>query len=632
MTFLNAERKNFLRRCWPVNRWPDAVGLLVHPLRQKAYATRRKLRRSHSAFNRSAARTSVPTVAISPETPPVFRDQAFKFTHPVMPDPFTFEWAEEQLRGEIRLAGGVLRLNDPSQWNDKEDHHSFHRLYWAVRYARAAALGHAGALDGLNQELKRWVELNPQDSVAQAPYTVAERIASLAEVLFWMSDRWTANQIVAAKTQIFYDAHRLTGAIEYSLGVHNHLLNDARGLFAAAAILREQPEATHWQKLAFQLWETYFPQLVLADGTFSEQSSHYHLLLCRTALEYFLACMRTGRQISKDLLHKLRAMFRLADCLLRPDGSLPRFGDNSPDHAVEELWGVLAAAYDCGLLDITPRHGLRTLLTCYYGLSPLRAPSPRAIAPGVLCTAGGFAFLRSQSAELAVHADPNPNVEAHGDCGRGTFEYWNHGVCIIKEPGCFKGPGGPGSELSDPAGQNITCVDGLSPVIAAVDRSLLPAWYETGIDNLLLYHSEICLTSRAFARVQSDMELTRTWSLDSSGNLHMKEKISGGSRALVTSRLHLAGSAWCVSQQGSEFEFSRVDANQAVLLRINLPVGWKAELIEGLVCTEYGVVQQAQVVFISGVAEFPTAWTMQCEVLPLVQTHAGTESREVCVE
>ena len=134
--------------------------------------------------------------------------------------------------------------------------------------------------------------------VASWPYTVAERIASLTTALFWIH-RGGSSKLLAliprVKQQIWKDAAHVSANVEFALGVHNHLLNDARGLFlASAALVSECEQAAQWREQAFTIWDEYFPQLVLADGAFAEQSSHYHLLLCRTALEYWLACRIFG--------------------------------------------------------------------------------------------------------------------------------------------------------------------------------------------------------------------------------------------------------------------------------------------------------------------------------------------------
>src|SRR5208283_3493766 len=63
-----------------------------------------------------------------------------------------FAEADAQRRGAYRFAGGRCDRFDPETVEmraDSEDVHSFHRLYWARRYAIAAAFGHEGARESL---------------------------------------------------------------------------------------------------------------------------------------------------------------------------------------------------------------------------------------------------------------------------------------------------------------------------------------------------------------------------------------------------------------------------------------------------------------------------------------------------
>ena len=109
-------------------------------------------------------------------------------------------------------------------------------------------------------------------------------------------------------------------------------------------------------------------------------------------------------------------MFLLANDLLRPDGTLSRFGDNSPDHIVEDLWGLMAAAWHYGLLTDAPRHQAVTPLTLYY--SELHtAPCRKAWGgSGVrIYPNGGFGILRSNECELMTHGDPRPVSAPHGE-------------------------------------------------------------------------------------------------------------------------------------------------------------------------------------------------------------------------
>src|SRR5262249_49840888 len=170
-------------------------------------------------------------------------------------------------------------------------------------------------------------------------------------------------------------------------------------------------------------------------------------------------------------------LLELGNELLRKDGSLPRFGNSSPDHVIRDLWGLMTAAHSHGLLLSLPRNRMITPLTIYYCAdfpsppstltdspnSSLNNGTSRTLARGNCTThlkplpdavrvleetpstettlrlfpEGGWAFLRSPGldAELVINGDPGSKTRGHGDCGRGSFELWWRGTVLIREPG-----------------------------------------------------------------------------------------------------------------------------------------------------------------------------------------------------
>src|SRR6185436_13570014 len=152
----------------------------------------------------------------------------------------------------------------------------------------------------------------------------------------------------------------------------------------------------------------------------------YLLMNCRTALEYLIASRDHGRTLPPDLEDRLHLFFELGNELLRPDGSLPRFGNISPDHIIEDLWGFLTAAHRMGFLKSKPRHAAITPLTNYYDSSAPCQTESQNPEREVLYADGGWAFLRRPDlgVELVAHGDPRKRTYTHGDAGRGSFELW----------------------------------------------------------------------------------------------------------------------------------------------------------------------------------------------------------------
>ena len=327
--------------------------------------------------------------------------------------------------------------------------------------------------------------------------------------------------------------------------MHNHLVNDARGLYIASAAVPERAEASAWREQAFQIWDEYFPKLVLQDGTFAEQSSHYHLLLCRTALEYWLAARTCGRELPGGFEDQLRRMFLLANDLLRPDGTLSRFGDNSPDHIVEDLWGLMAAAWHYGLLTDAPRHQAVTPLTLYYCGTTPRLPK-RGEDTGVrIYPNGGFGILRSNECELIAHGDPRPVSAPHGDAGRGSFELWRRNEVLVREPGSSWSSTPDRRFHRTGKAQNVTCLNGIAPGITAEDRGYLPAWYATQSGSWdAPQDGAMRFQWNGFRRIRPDIACTRTWRFENNGGLVLEEHIEGSTQVRFESRVCLGDAAW----------------------------------------------------------------------------------------
>jgi len=122
-----------LSQCWRRNRWAEGLGDLMLPVRRSVWRLRRPPRHA-GPFAATA-----PEPDLSPGiqrlftggAPPAHVDAAAALAE-----------AGRQCEGLYRLAGSrVTRLHPPALESlpDIEDRHSYHRLYWAARYARAAA-------------------------------------------------------------------------------------------------------------------------------------------------------------------------------------------------------------------------------------------------------------------------------------------------------------------------------------------------------------------------------------------------------------------------------------------------------------------------------------------------------------
>lgn len=604
-----AEQKNFLSQCWQTGHWRDGINTLLLPLRVPAYRFRKSLLRRRDAATVAAMLESPPDFNV--EVRPLFSKRVAAFAS-IVPPQSVFTDVDRQLCGIYRLAGGRYHHVNPDavqDLEDAEDRHAWDRLYWITRYSQGAAFGHARAGEGLSRDWLQWLRTQRKHPVTMTAYTIAERIASLCESMYWLGN--DERFISSFKRQIWKDARHLAANIEYGLGLHNHLLNDARGLWLASAALAECEFAGAWEQQAFQIWDEFFPKLVLEDGTFGEQSSHYHVLLCRTALEYWLASRKAGHDLPAGFETRLRHMCGLANDLLRPDGTLPRFGDSSPDRMIEDLWGLAAAMHHYGLLDEPPRHQAVTPLTLYYCGAVPDLPQENAPCRRIY-PQGGFAFLRSSTsrAELTVHGDPRARAFVHGDTGRGSFEIWWQGQVIVREPGSFFSSSDPKSrKYRSGMLQNVTCLNGLAPGISVEDQRNLADWYCQGSGTWKeLLNQGIEFQCEGFRRLNSNTLLRRAWRFDPYGNLLLNEQVDGTARVCLESRLCLGDYSWGPLRWDKSSNSGALEANGSVRLEIQASSEISAAIEQGSFIPEYGIEKTGLVLTLRGLKQLPFCW------------------------
>jgi hypothetical protein len=514
--------------------------------------------------------------------------------------------------GTFRAAGGRRRpWPEPGKVSgDREDQHAWHRLYWVLEEWSPETVA----------RLTRWLR-EPLRDEALHPYTTSERIHVIAEMLGTLGeDRLGADLTKDLVARLLMDADWLYERIETHLGVHNHLLNNARALCTAAYLLPHTSRASAWLGLARNLWDEIWPQLILEDGVFAEQSSHYHVLLTRTLLQYLRDACLADRSLPSEIWEKGRAMSRVSNALVRPDGTLPLFGDVSPDLPTMWLRGLPVACYRAGLLPHAPQDGtpgyaagasafFRGSETAL--IPPKPGHSGHAEWPIELYPSGGLLFTRHARSgiQLAAHGDPRPRAEGHGDSGRGSFELWFGGRRIVVDGGMpTYAPGEIRRHFRSAAGQNVIAVDGLAPAVLKEEESDLPAWYLDGLGGgaWRAEEGQASFTWHGFGRYRPGLVWTRTWRWGES-RVAASDRLDGWTgEAHVEGRLHFGESVWSTVARG---EFGAPGCR----LSFTGPPSLVVTLTDMPYAPDYGVLVQSQGLCMSGRVRLPAEWTWHFE-------------------
>lgn len=510
--------------------------------------------------------------------------------------------------GTFRAAGG-RRVPFPGEgrgreFDDPEDAHAWNRLGWALE---------PGQDDRILAELSGWLE-SPLSETALNPYTTSERICALAQVLGTLGERLPNELARLALSRLLADAESLADSFETRLGVHNHLLNNARALCVAGRLAGDGRRASLWLGRARETWDAMWPKLILDDGVFAEQSSHYHVLLTRTLLEYVRDAREAKRALPAGMDEKARAMCRVTNALVRSDGTLPLFGDLSPDVPTSWLRGLPRVARRAGLLDEPLRDeaaGYAAGASALFREASVAGPAARAPrADGwrsTLFTSGGFLLATHAGIdlELSAHGDPRPASAAHGDAGRGAFEIWYRGRPIVADGGV---PTYERGELRDEfrgaAGQSVVAIDGLAPALLRDQVRDLPRWYVDSLEGGVWRTESNGATFewRGFRRHRPGLTWVREFRW-TGPRLEIRDRLEGwAADARVEARVRFGETGWRNPAPG-------LFTTAGCRARLDGPPDWSVELTDMQRATDYGVLIESQGVRMSGPLRLPSSWT-----------------------
>jgi uncharacterized heparinase superfamily protein len=108
----------------------------------------------------------------------------------------------------------------------------------------------------------------------------------------------------------------------------NHYLANVIGLLALGCALPELREAEEWRRFARQALMEEMERQVLEDGADFERSLPYHRLVAEMFVHGALIVMSRGERLPPAFLARLALMLEFTAAAMRPDGTIPQWGDN----------------------------------------------------------------------------------------------------------------------------------------------------------------------------------------------------------------------------------------------------------------------------------------------------------------
>ena len=123
-------------------------------------------------------------------------------------------------------------------------------------------------------------------------------------------------------------AERITATLDYARAQNNnHLVSEAAGLYTAAALLPEHPQAEKWRKLGWEWLNHALQTQISPDGTYIQHSTNYLRLVLQLALFVRQIAVQQGDDFPDETCTRLAAATRwLGRCWMRIPVGCPTWG------------------------------------------------------------------------------------------------------------------------------------------------------------------------------------------------------------------------------------------------------------------------------------------------------------------
>ena len=330
------------------------------------------------------------------------------------------------------------------------------------------ALGGTDAeVEGAVRQAARWWQTAPaRVDPAWEPYSAAERVANLVVLL---AARPSARRYIDARDlRAFLEVSErwISGHLEYygPRRTNNHILNDARALIIAGAVL-ENPSAV---LQGLELFGRMGRELFQAGGFLRERSAHYHVVVAN----WLLDAVHFGRFAAQSMVGARAPLEGLEELASRALSAVTALGS----------W----ATGDCLIGDISPDAPpdlslarLRRL----YGASLPRSPAPSAGRQ-----IDDWVFLGDRDQKVAactIHGRFPVAVPTHGHNDVTHFVWRHKDVSVLVDAGRARYTKDDVSLAQSGAeGHNVLLIDGMGPLAESlVDGGL---WHLTPYSNALI--------------------------------------------------------------------------------------------------------------------------------------------------
>lgn len=348
--------------------------------------------------------------------------------------------------------------------------------------------------------------------VACEPYPLSRRLVVWCEALRVLCKTQQPFASTLA-SEMERGARMLRDNIEHDLD-NNHVIANAKAL-AFVGTLFEQSYA---QKGFDLLWEQLRVQ-VRADGVHVENSTTYHFLVWRDAIETCTLAQQYAIEIPKDVLARLAAMKNFSDALRYSDETYPLLNDSAKEQDKIEM------VLDSFEKNFPEKNFFQT------NRSPL-----------FLFQNSGYSILRADDTQLVFDAGAlGPDwCPGHGHADTLSFELFAFGHARIVDVGTYQYQAGAWRDFfRGTAAHNTIQVDGL-------DSSEVSSSFRVGrMANARMWaeNNWVCGEHDGYTRLREPITHARKIQLRDANTILIRDEIRGRGEHAYVSRFHLAPNA-----------------------------------------------------------------------------------------
>ena len=455
----------------------------------------------------------------------------------------------------------LLDLKNPSDVKVPWELSRFHQVWW---------LGKAYWLTRDEKYAIRFMKL-VEDWITQNPAGLGVNWAVAMEVAF-RATNWIAGYYFFCESKsipdefwlkffknLYVHGVHIRNHLEYTWRNGNHFLSDIVGLVVLGIFFRHTTFGKSWIAWGVKAMQTEMENQVGEDGVDYEKSTSYQRLVIELFYTATILCAKNNISLSPAFMKRLEKMFEFMNCYVRPDGSIPLFGDaddgrlfrfiadvdiNDHRHAL----CVGSILFNRGDFKHTAGKFYQDVLWLFGGEGFERYQMIKAEPkdPGSKAfPAGGFYIMRGENVHVMADAGDigMGGMGGHGHNDTLSFEYWANGEPLVVDSGTyaytFDVPAR--QELRSTKSHNTVVVDGkeIATFVGLwliLNDSTKPQVLEWKIsDRQDVLEAE----HHAYDTVPSPVVHRRRMELDKSGrSLHILDELHGSGTHLIESYLH----------------------------------------------------------------------------------------------